>query len=101
MRLRPSIVPLLLVVPAALVYLLLFVAPFGNLSLYSLYDYSRLTGVIKVFSLKNYQRFWLDAFYLSILVRTLRVSLIATFATLFLGYPIALFMSRATPRVRR
>ncbi len=92
--------PLLLVAPAALLYLVLFVAPFGNLTLYSLYDYSRLSGVIKVLTLKNYQRFWLDAFYLSILARTLRVSLIATVATLLVGYPIALYMSRATPRVR-
>jgi putative spermidine/putrescine transport system permease protein len=88
------------VAPAALLYLLLFVAPFGNLTLYSFYDYSRLTGVIKVLSAKNYLRFWLDAFYLSILVRTLRVALLATVATLLVGYPIAVFMSRATPRVR-
>lgn len=92
--------PWVLVAPAALLYLLLFVSPFGNLTLYSFYDYSRLTGVIKVLSTKNYLRFWLDAFYLSILVRTLRVALIATVVTLLVGYPIAVFISRATPRVR-
>lgn len=98
-RWRPPIA-LVLVAPAALLYLVLFVAPFGNLTLYSLYDYSRLSGVIKTLSLRNYQRFWLDPFYLLILARTLRVSLVATLATLLAGYPIALYMSRATPRVR-
>lgn len=92
--------PWLLVVPAALLYLVLFVAPCGTLMLSSLYDYSRLSGIIKVLTVKNYLRFWLDPFYLSILVRTLRVSLIATLTTLLVGYPIAIFMSRATPRVR-
>ena len=96
----PSATPWLLVAPAVVFYLLLFVVPFGNLILSSFYDYSRLTGVIKVLTLRNYVRFWSDPFYLDILLRTFRVSLIATVVTLTAGFPVALYMTRASARVR-
>jgi putative spermidine/putrescine transport system permease protein len=101
LRMRgPSATPWLLVAPAVVLYLLLFVVPFGNLILSSFYDYSRLTGIVKVLTLKNYIRFWSDPFYLDILVRTFRVSLIATAVTLLAGFPVALYMTRASARVR-
>jgi putative spermidine/putrescine transport system permease protein len=96
----PVMTPLLLAAPAAVLYLLLFVLPFGNLLLSSFYDYSRLAGIIKTLSFKNYARFWLDPFYLDILLRTFRISIIATLATLVIGYPVALYMSRASARTR-
>jgi putative spermidine/putrescine transport system permease protein len=96
----PRATPWLLVAPAVVLYVLLFVVPFGNLILSSFYDYSRLTGVIKVLTVKNYVRFWTDAFYLDILVRTFRVSFIATFATLLVGFPVAIYMTSASARIR-
>jgi len=97
---RRARVPLLLAAPAILLYVVLFVIPFANLVLYSFYDYSRVTGVVETLTLKNYQRFWSDPFYLNITVRTLRISLLATAATLVIGYPVALFMRRTTARIR-
>jgi putative spermidine/putrescine transport system permease protein len=92
--------PLLLAAPAALLYIALFIIPFGNLLLFSFYDYSRLAGVIKTISLNNYARFWLDPYYLDIVLRTFRISIIVTIATLLIGYPVALYMSRASARIR-
>lgn len=99
-RLGAYRIPLLLAAPAAVLYILLFIIPFGNLLLFSFYDYSRLAGIIKTISLKNYERFWLDPYYLEIAFRTFRISVMTTAATLLIGYPVALFMSRTTPRVR-
>ncbi len=96
----PRKLPWLLVAPAAVFYVVLFVIPFGNLILSSFYDYSRLTGVVKTLTMKNYVRFWTDAFYLDILVRTFRVSLVATAVTLMVGYPVAVYMTKASARVR-
>lgn len=96
----PIAAPLLLAAPAALLYFILFVIPFGNLLLFSFYDYSRLSGVIETISLKNYARFWLDPYYLDIVLRTFRISIVATVATLFIGYPVALYMSRTSARIR-
>lgn len=92
--------PWLLVAPAVVLYLLLFVIPFGNLVVSSFHDYSRLTGIVKTFTFKNYDRFWTDPFYLDILLRTFRLSSMATIATLVVGYPVALYMTRASARVR-
>ena len=99
-RSRANATPWLLVAPAVILYVLLFVIPFGNLVVSSFYDYSRLTGIIKVFTLRNYVRFWTDPFYLDIIVRTFRVSLIATAVTLLIGYPVALYITRASARLR-
>jgi putative spermidine/putrescine transport system permease protein len=96
----PRLTPWLLVGPAVVVYLVLFVVPFGNLIVSSFYDYSRLTGIVRDPTVKNYVRFWTDPFYLDILVRTFRVSLIATAVTLVVGFPVALFITRASARIR-
>jgi putative spermidine/putrescine transport system permease protein len=92
--------PLLLALPATVLYVVLFVIPFGNLFVSSFYGYSRTAGVIHTFSLANYQRIWFDSFYLDIILRTFRVSLVTTVAALVIGYPLALFMSRTTGRMR-
>jgi putative spermidine/putrescine transport system permease protein len=96
----PRATPWLLVAPAVVIYVVLFVLPFGNLILSSFYDYSRLTGIVKTLTLKNYVRFWTDPFYLDILYRTFRVSLTATAVTLVVGFPVALYMTRASARMR-
>jgi len=93
-------IPLALAAPATALYILLFILPFGNLLLASFYDYSRLTGIIKTFTLKNYIRFWTDPFYLDVMLRTFRISIVATLVTLGVGYPVALFMSRTSARLR-
>jgi putative spermidine/putrescine transport system permease protein len=91
---------LLLVAPAVVLYVVLFVIPFATLFVSSFHGYSRTAGIIKTFNLNNYQRIWLDSFYLIIILRTFRVSLITTIVTLCVGYPVALHMSRTSARTR-
>lgn len=92
--------PALLLAPATLLFLLFFVAPFVTLGINSFYDYGRMTGIVEVFTLKNYQRLWLDAYYLGIIGRTFRLSGTVAVVTLLVGYPVALYLLVASARAK-
>jgi putative spermidine/putrescine transport system permease protein len=92
--------PLVLLLPAAVLFIVFFVFPLGVLVVNSFHDYSRLTGIIPEFTLKNYLRIGGDSFYLEIAWRTLRLAFMTSLATLVIGYPIALYLNVATSRQR-
>ncbi|MGF1626347.1 MAG: ABC transporter permease, partial [Alphaproteobacteria bacterium] len=48
----------------------------------------------------NFQRFFVDDYYLSVAGRTLRLSLAITIATALLGFPLAYVMARVGRRLR-
>lgn len=93
-------VPLVLLVPAAALFVVFFVVPLAVLAINSFHDYSRLTGIIPEFTLKNYVRIFGDSFYLEIAGRTLRLAFFTSVATLIIGYPIALYLTVASGRER-
>ena len=97
---RRALTPALLLAPAIFLFLLFFVAPFITLGINSFYDYGRMTGIIEVFTLKNYQRLWLDEYYLAIIGRTFRLSGTVAVITLLVGYPVALYLLVASARAR-
>jgi len=82
----------LLVLPALLVYLLLYVYPLSRLGAWSVFDPTP--------TLKNYRQLVADPMYAKALVNTLEVSFWATLAALLLGYPLAYLMTTTTPRRR-
>jgi putative spermidine/putrescine transport system permease protein len=100
MSARRASVPYLLVLPATVVFVVFFIAPLVTLTINSFYDYGRLTGIVHVFTLKNYQRIWLDSFYLEIVGRTLRLASVTAVITILVGYPVALYLTLASARVR-
>jgi len=77
---------LLLVTPAALTILVLFVVPIGYVLLLSVTD--------PIVSLDHYRRLWTVPLYLNVMFNTFRTSLIVTLACLLLGYPLAYVMAR-------
>ena len=79
-----------LIAPALLLFVLFFVLPFVTLGINSFYDYGRMTGIIEVFTLKNYQRLLLDEYYLGIIGRTFRLSGTVALVTLLVGEAVAL-----------
>ena len=95
-----SAVPYILLVPAFTVFVLFFILPFLTLILNSFYDYSRLAGIQKTFTLKNYRTVWLDPYYLRIVGRTLRLAAMTALVTVLIGYPVALYLGMATARAR-
>jgi putative spermidine/putrescine transport system permease protein len=90
----------LLVAPALALFVVYFVVPFGVLAINSFYDYGRLTGIVPIFTTKNYVRILSDPFYLDIVLRTMRLAGLTSLATLLLGYPVALYLTVAPPRWR-
>lgn len=93
-------VALLLLLPATLLFLAFFVVPLGMLVVNSFYGYSRLSGIVKVMSFDNYLAIFTDIYNLSIIGRTLRLGLFTSLLTLLLGYPVALYLTIAPPRLR-
>ncbi len=76
-----------LLLPAVVIYAILFIWP--------LVDVFRASLTVKGgFSLSAYVDFFQDGFLRSVLWRTIRISIITTIATLIVGYPIALYLSQ-------
>jgi putative spermidine/putrescine transport system permease protein len=97
---RRASVPFLLVLPATIVFAVFFIAPLLTLTINSFYGYGRLTGIVRVFTLENYQRIWLDAFYLEVVGRTLKLASVTALITILVGYPVAIYLTLASARVR-
>ncbi len=97
---RRAVTPALLLAPGTLLFLAFFVAPFITLGINSFYDYGRISGIIEVFTVKNYQRLWLDDYYLGIIGRTFRLSGTVALMTLLVGYPVALYLLVASARAK-
>lgn len=92
--------PVVLLLPALVLFVAFFLVPLGVLVVNSFHDYSRLTGIIPEFTVKNYARILGDSFYVEIALRTLRLAFVTSIVTLLIGYPIALYLTVATPRQR-
>jgi putative spermidine/putrescine transport system permease protein len=88
---------LLLVSPAAILLTIIFIVPLLQLIVYSFWGQLANSFLPdKTFTLENYVRVITDAdlYYFGVYWRTVRLSLIATPIVLFLGYPLAQFVSR-------
>lgn len=90
--------PLLLVLPATVLFVVFFLLPMLLLAESSLHDYSRLAGVLPGLTLRNYLRILGDSYYLGVILRTLRIALSTCTLSLLLGYPVALYLHMAPPR---
>ncbi len=90
-QMRFSVAALLL--PAVILYAVLFVWPLFNTLWASLTPDN-------VLSPGSYTEFFDSAFYRSILWRSVRISLMTTVATVIIGYPIAVYLSQPWRRAR-
>ena len=77
----------ILLAPAAILYLGSFLYPISSLLVESVW-----TG--GGFTLKNFERIASEPLYLTILLRTLRISLLVTLCCLVLAYPLAFWLTR-------
>ena len=83
---REGLTAALLIAPAALTVIVLFVVPIGYVLLLSVTD--------PTLSLDHYRRLFTVPLYANVMVNTFRTSLIVTGACLLLGYPLAYVMAR-------
>ena len=87
----------LFLAPASVVIGTLFLAPLAIMLVYSFLTRGAYGGVTAQFTVENYQRV-IDPLYAAILLRTFVMAGTATLGCLVLGFPLALFISRAGSR---
>jgi len=92
---RDAVRYLLILLPAMLVLLGLFVYPLLGLVDRSLYK--RGTG----YTLEFYEQIWRVPVYLQVIGRTFRTSALVTLICLALGYPLAYLLATLRPRIAR
>jgi len=89
---------LLLVGPATLFCVLQLVIPAAILFRYSLNRFDPAAYMVEAVTAENYVKFFTDPYYLGVLLRTVRVSLVSTFICFVLGFPLAYWLARMTSR---
>jgi putative spermidine/putrescine transport system permease protein len=87
------------IAPAALLFLLFFIFPFGVMAALSLLSGNPVSSDNVVFTLRNYQRLFESDLYFDALVATLRIGAITTLIALAIGYPLAHWMARMRSRL--
>jgi ABC-type spermidine/putrescine transport system, permease component I len=86
--------------PLSLFYLLFLVAPYLILLRMSFNRFNSLRLYTPDFTFANYSAVLTDPFYLFLIGRTIALGLVVTVVTLILGYPLALMIARASPRMK-
>lgn len=86
--------------PLVVFYLVFLVAPYLVLLRMSFNQFSSTQFFVEALTLENYVAVLGDPFYLALLGRTVALGLVVALVTLALGYPLALKVVRAGPRLK-
>jgi putative spermidine/putrescine transport system permease protein len=89
-----------LLVPAALAVSLVLLLPLVLMFRYSLNRFEPGRFMVEALTLENYAKLVSDAYYLGVLRATVLMALAVTVACLALGFPLALAIGRASPRLK-
>ena len=87
------------IAPAALLFLLCFVLPFGVMAALSVLSGNPVSNPDVAFTWRHYQRLFESDLYFDALVTTLRIGAITTLIALAIGYPLAHWMARMRSRL--
>jgi putative spermidine/putrescine transport system permease protein len=90
----------LLVMPAAVITVVFFVAPLVYFLRFSFERPSRTAFSEPVFTLENFARFFASPFHVGALTRTLLVAAAATVLALLLALPVAYLITKASARTK-
>lgn len=93
-------IPALLVSPGMVILTVGFVAPLLLLFVVSFQTGVAGSGIIlEEFTGENYARF-MDPYYAGIIIRTFKIALMATIASLLLGYPVAMMIAKSSEKMK-
>ena len=87
------------IAPAALLFILFFILPFGVMAMLSLLSGNPVSNPNVSFTWRHYHRLVDSDLYLDALVATMRIGAITTVVALLIGYPLAHWMARMHSRV--
>jgi len=90
-----------LIAPALLLFVLLFVLPFGVMAVMSFFSGNPISNPNAVLTTRHYERFIDDSagIFHDALWSTLRIGLVTTVIALLIGYPLARWMARMQSRL--
>lgn len=89
--------PFWLTGPALLVFLGLVIIPLGMTVLLSFYDWGQYKGIVPDFTLKNWREIATDSYFFEIFLRTFRIAILVTLASVLIGVPEAYILNRMSP----
>jgi len=92
---------MLLVAPAVVFFLVLFIVPVGTMITFSFFQQTKTGDLGTTLTLANYIRLASVDLYRTVLFTTIRVSLVTTLGAMILAYPVALVMVRGNVMVSR
>src|SRR3954467_8334504 len=87
------------IAPAALLFLLFFILPFGVMAVLSFLSGNPVSNPNVVFTWRHYIRLFDSDLYFDALVATMRIGAVTTLIALMIGYPLAHWMARMHSRV--
>jgi putative spermidine/putrescine transport system permease protein len=87
-----------LIGPAALFCVVQLLVPAAILFRYSLNRFDPANYMVDAVTGENYAKFFTDPYYLAILWRTVRVSVVSTLICFVMGFPLAYWLARMTSR---
>lgn len=89
-----------LLAPASFVVALGLLIPIAILFRYSLNQFTPAKFMVEAVTLENYVKFFTDAFYVGIMLRTMRVAAVVTVLCLLFGMPLAYVLARTRVRYK-
>lgn len=89
-----------LVVPATIFVAIGLIGPIAILFRYSLNYFVPGQFMVDGLTIENYVKFFTDSYYLNVLWRTVRVSIICTVFCLIMGFPLAYVLARTQSRFK-
>ena len=87
------------IAPAALLFILFFILPFGVMALLSFLSGNPVSNPNVSFTWRHYNRLVASDLYFDALVATMRIGAVTTVVALLIGYPLAHWMARMHSRV--
>jgi putative spermidine/putrescine transport system permease protein len=87
------------IAPAALLFILFFILPFGVMALLSFLSGNPVSNPNVTFTWRHYNRLIDSDLYFDALVATMRIGAVTTIIALLIGYPLAHWMARMHSRV--
>src|SRR5690606_10832254 len=82
--------------PGALLLAVFFLVPMINVLRLSFLQYDRIALYLPTFTLENYEKFFSDPYFLSLITNSLKVGFWTTLLALVIAYPVAFYLTRCT-----
>jgi putative spermidine/putrescine transport system permease protein len=89
-----------MIAPASIVVTIGIVLPIAILLRYSLNRYTPAKMMVDAVTLENYAKFFTDPFYITVLLRTMRVATVCTAICVVLAFPMAYCLARTRSRFK-